>query len=127
MEFQTECECIGDGNFSDYRGRNHFDFHRQSATQAPRWRGRWRRSLRRTSTQGASYQLKGFPPSTFHLKDIIITNVIILILIIIIIKKNTIHRRPGAVTAGATVLGPTSIVFSVLAFAYSSYSGSSSC
>ena len=23
MEFQTECECIGDGNFSDYRGRNH--------------------------------------------------------------------------------------------------------
>ena len=20
MEFQTECECIGDGNFSDYRG-----------------------------------------------------------------------------------------------------------
>ena len=40
---------------------------------------------------------------------------------------STIHRRPGAVTAGATVLGPTSIVFSVLAFAYSSSSGSSYC
>ena len=44
------------------------DFHRQSATQAPRWRGSWRRSLRRTSTQGPSYQLYGFPPSTLHLK-----------------------------------------------------------
>ena len=24
MQFETECECIGDGNFSDYRGRNHW-------------------------------------------------------------------------------------------------------
>ena len=24
MQFETECECIVDGNFSDYRGRNHW-------------------------------------------------------------------------------------------------------
>ena len=26
MQFETECECVGDGDFSDYRGKNHFWF-----------------------------------------------------------------------------------------------------
>ena len=24
MQFETDCECVGDGDFSDYRGKNHF-------------------------------------------------------------------------------------------------------